>query len=175
MPIGVLVEGWPSSNAWQSWSWRALAAIPAIEGSVHQKRVLRRDNAGAVFHAGHRILELHHRETAFYLQNLSLDEPVIYVVLRPTEEALPDLAVEPFHVTVSPEEAQGYTEGDDILDTVPMPDFVFDWVGRFLDAFHDEGASAIQRRRKRKVMSASPQNDSPTVSHPVWRIPERHG
>lgn len=177
MPVGVVVERRATGNMWQEWSWSAAAVIPHAGGN-DRWRVLREGGGRTVYHAGHQTLELHFRETEAYLQNLDRENPAVYVVLRPADGAPPDRAVEPFLVTVSPDEAQAYVEGDCILSPVPMPGFVVDWVARFV-ATHHQAVPFERRPRKASGSGAHEAGPSPGVrplAGAAWRIPGRnHG
>ena len=88
------------------------------------------------------------RETEGYRFNLSQDPPGVYVVLREDEdEGTEELEV--FHATVCPYEAMGYVEsGDEIVEAVPMPTEVFEWVKAFIERHHVEEPF---RKRKNKA------------------------
>ena len=93
-------------------------------------------------------LELHRGETEGYLVNLSQVPPVVFVVLR-RGEAADEMEVEPFHATVCPYEAMGYVEsGDEIVEGVPMPQEVQDWVREFVAVYHVD-TPFIKRRNRR--------------------------
>lgn len=175
MRVGVVIERRPARSVWQEWSWYPAAVIPAVAGD-DSCRPLRFGETGTFFHAGKRTIELHRDETADYKQNLSLEVPVVYVVLRPAEDASAECAVEAFHVTVSPDEAQAYTEGDEAVYPVAMPAFVGDWVARFVEAHHEDMPF---ERRKRKEGGAGANrtiaaDTSPPIARPAWKVPSGH-
>lgn len=146
MPLGVVIERREIDNPWEQYAWCPIAVIPGA-GPVEGWRVLNEGPGWTQYHAATLPLELHRKETEAYRTNLSDEPPVIYVVLRETEE---DGAwdFEPFLVTASPFDAQDYLDsGDDIVEGVPMPDGVVAWVQAFVDKHHvDE--PFIKRKRK---------------------------
>ena len=104
----------------------------------------------------HLDLELFRGETEGYLNNLSQDPPVVYVVLRKNEEA-EGLEFEPFLATVCPYEAMGYSEGnDDVVEGVPMPAEVVAWVQDFVTRHHVDVPFKKRKNRRREEDSSGP-------------------
>lgn len=176
MRIGVVIERRPSGSIWQDWSWYPAAVIPAT-GDRKPHRTLRSGQGEAFFHGGERTIELHRGETDAYKQNLSLDTPVVYVALRPAADPGAECAVTAFHVTVSPDEAQAYVEGDDAVHPVAMPGFVGEWVARFVEAHHQDTPF---ERRKRKGGGAGahgtvPEASAAPIVRPAWKVPSGNG
>ena len=135
IPLGVVIERREIDNPWQDYVWRPVAVIPGAPEVEEWKRI----NGGKGwihYHAATLPLELHRKETESYVYNLESRPPVIYVVLRLSEEA-GESEVEPFVVTVSPAESQDFADaGDDIVEAVPMPEVVLAWVQAFCDVHH---------------------------------------
>ncbi len=135
MPLGVVIERREIDNPWQDYVWCPVALIPGAPEVEEWKPV----NSGKGWihdHAATLPLELHRKETEFYVYNLESRPPVIYVVLRQSEEA-GEPEVEPFVVTASPAESQDFVDvGDDIVEAVPMPEVVLAWVKAFCVVHH---------------------------------------
>jgi hypothetical protein len=152
MPITVVVERRASNHAWQDQVWRPLGVLPRIAGAPGQ--VLASGDDWAQFYGGDLDIELFRGETDGYRTNLSQATPVVYVVLRRNAEA-ETLEFEPFLVTVCPYEAMGYSEGnDDIVEGVPMPPEVMDWLREFV-ALHHVDRPFVKRKNKRHQNDAS--------------------
>lgn len=152
MPITVLVERRASNHAWQDHVWRPLGVLPRIAGEPGQ--VLASGDDWAQFYGGDLDIELFRGETDGYRTNLSQATPVVYVVLRRNAEA-ETLEFEPFLVTVCPYEAMGYSEGnDDIVEGVPMPPKVIEWLREFV-ALHHVDRPFVKRKNKRHQNDAS--------------------
>lgn len=179
-PVSVLIERRPAASRWQDWSWRPHAVIPPA-GQAVRPRLLRNDVENAVFYAGPLSVELHAADAAAYKQNLSLDRPVVYVCTRPVEHApaatadsaSEDGMIAPYHVTVSPDEAQVCMEGDDAVHPVPMPEFIQAKAQAFVDHHYREESF---ERRKRKGGGAgahgtAPLQQGPAVPRPGWKVP----
>jgi len=152
MPLGVVVERREIDHAWASVSWRAVAVIPGA-GPVDAPRPLGSWPGGTRFHAATLPLDLYRGETEGYRLNLADQNPRVYVVMRLDDDVDAGDGDEsrprPELVTVCPFEAQDYLDanGDDLVDTVPMPLPVAVWVRDFVDRHH---VDVPFKKRKRK-------------------------
>lgn len=152
LPIGVVVTRRRIAHPWQEFSWHATEAIPGAPGGA-EWRLLRQTDAEAAYLAAVLPLDLYPAETTEYRRNLSQRRPMIYVVLRRNGDDV-ERPVRPFLVTVSPEEAQDYLDGDELVDAVPMPEGVAAWLHDYVTRFHVErvfikqGRGARDARRK---------------------------
>jgi len=149
MPLGVVVERREIDNRWQRWAWKPVAVIPGAP-SVDAWRELVRGERFVRWHAATLPLELHRTETEAYRANLSGKVPAIYVVLRKIQpsERTANHEVCPFAVTASPYDAEGYMEGDDLVEAVAMPDGLIAWVQAFIERHHVD-QPFVKRKRKR--------------------------
>ncbi len=145
MALGIVLERREIDNPWETHSWNAVAVLPgAAEGE--KWRVLAEEPGLVRYLAGTLVLEINRRDTAGYLLNLSLDSPVVYLLLRFDDEA--EEGIVPFLATVSPDEALAYLDADeDLVETVPMPDSVAAWLSDFVAKHH---VDEPQYKRKRK-------------------------
>ena len=118
--IAVLMQCLPvTDNPWISSRWEILSVIPArsslrsidsepySEGAEH--RIVRHDGL---------LLQLHSDESESYYHNLMVDKPRCFVVSRQADDTDPP---KPVLVTASFDEANAYAEGDDRVDSVPLP------------------------------------------------------
>jgi Protein of unknown function (DUF3305) len=149
IPLGVVLERRELDNRWQPFAWKAVAVIPGAP-PVAAWRELARGHRVVRWHAATLPLELHRAETEAYRVNLSGRSPSAYVVLRKTapSETTAGNDVVPFLVTASPYEAEGYLEGDDAVEAVPMPDALIAWVQAFVERHHVD-QPFVKRERKR--------------------------
>jgi hypothetical protein len=147
MPLGVVVERRDLDNRWQRWAWKPVTVIPGAP-PVETWRELMRGDRFVRWHAATLPLELHRSETEAYRVNLSGRAPAIYVVLREVEasDTTAGNDVAPFAVTASPYDAEGYMEGADVVEAVPMPDGLIAWVKAFVDRHHVE-QPFVKRKR----------------------------
>jgi len=154
MPIGIVVERRELDHPWQSYTWRAVAAIPGAP-EVNEWRVLTTEPGRIRYHAGTLPLEIHHKETEGYRLNLATARPALYVVLRYDEEV--ETGIVPFMVTACPYEAQNYLDGDeDLVESMPMPDAVAAWLADFIAEHHVDEPHYKRKREPydpRKVRS----------------------
>jgi uncharacterized protein DUF3305 len=133
--VGVVVERHKATSPWVDFLWRpvsVLAGVPSAApwtplGSVGDM---------TTFYAGPATIELHRTETENYRGNLGLDAPLLWVVLRQTGAVPP---YEVLAVTADPAEGEAYTEaGNDLIETVPMPDTIAKTIKAFVAEHHVE-------------------------------------
>ncbi len=148
--IGIVIERREIDNPWQDYVWSPVAAIVGAEpmDPTDEWLELRRGEDWVHYHAGTLTLELFPGETEGYRSNLSEDQPFIYVVLNPGEEA-DEPEVMPFLATACPYEAAGYTEdSEQIVEGVPMPPEVVAWVLDFVERHHVEAPFPKRKQKK---------------------------
>ena len=146
MPVTVVVERRASNHAWQDHVWRPLGVLPRMAGEPGQ--VLASDESWTQYYGGDLDIELYRGETDGYRTNLSQAKPVVYVVLRRNADG-EVLEFEPFLATVCPYEAMSYGEGnDDLVEGVPMPPEVAEWLHEFV-ALHHVDRPFVKRKNKR--------------------------
>jgi hypothetical protein len=145
MTVAVIVERRAIDHPWRKWRWRAVEIVPGLPGGAGWRPLVQGDG-WARYAASDLTLQLHRKETDDYQYALSAVPAQLYVILRAADaEPVP---FRPFLVTASPWEAQAYQEsGDDLVDAVPMPPAVLDWVEAFVTQHHVE-QPFFKRRRK---------------------------
>lgn len=135
LTVTVIVARERIDHPWQEYAWRpleVLAPAPAIDAWT----IVRETASATHFVAGMANIELHRTEAAGYLENLAGGLPVLYVVLRPADDAAHPLQLH--LVTASPTEVQAYGHsGDEIIGTVAMPQAVAERVLEFAALHHD--------------------------------------
>jgi Protein of unknown function (DUF3305) len=149
MPLGVVVERRELDNPWQRWAWKAVAVLPGAP-PVEAWRELMRDERAVRWHAATLALQLHRAETEAYRVNLAGRSPAIYVVLRKVQPSERTAGNEfaPFLVSASPYEAEGYMEGEDLVEAVPMPQGLLAWVQAFVERHHVDQPFVKRKRMK---------------------------
>jgi len=148
IPVGVVVERRKAKSQWVDFVWRPVAALPGLP-DASPWTVLEQGPDAAMIYAGAADVALYRSETAMYRDNLTTGEPRLWVVLRPTDI---DPPYELVTVTADPSEGEGYTAaGNDLVDSVPMPEPIRFAVEAFVAAHHVE-----QPFFKRKRDSADP-------------------
>ncbi|WP_101068686.1 DUF3305 domain-containing protein [Roseovarius salinarum] len=172
MPVGIVVQRSPGVTAWAAWSWKAVAVLPGA-GSADW-RVLREEGDRVMYHAATPELELHAAETEAYIHGLCAETPSVYAVLRETEDR-----GRPFDVvlvTASPYEAQDYADsGEEVVEKIPMPASLVDWVRRFAEAHHEEEVFTKRRRDEVDVDKAQDGIGDPRIDQmrDVYRAPRQ--
>ncbi len=162
MPVTVVVERRASNHAWLDHVWRPLGVLPRMAGEAGQ--VLASGEGWTQYYGGDLVIELFRGETDGYRTNLSQPNPIVYVVLRRDPEA-EELEFAPFLATACPYEAMSYNEGnDDVVEGVPMPPEVAEWLREFV-ALHHVDRPFVKRKNKRR-------KDGPRESSPqTGRVP----
>ena len=146
MPISVVIERRGTGNRWLPDLWRPLGVLPRTDAERGSQ--LAAGDGWAHYHGGTLEIELYSGETEGYLTNLSQDPPVVFVVLRRSDEP-GVLEFEPFLATVCPYEAMGYTQdSDDIVEGVPMPPEIVTWLQEFVTRHHVE--VPFQKRKNKR-------------------------
>ena len=144
IPVGVVVERRKAESKWIDFTWRPVAVLPG-EPAATPWTVLRADAEATTFYAGGALIEFYRTETANYRDNL-IAGPQLWVVLRSTGV---DPPYEIVRVTADPSEGEAFTEaGNDLIDTVPMPDPIRDALEAFV-ALHHVERPFYKRQRSR--------------------------
>ena len=143
IPVGVVVERSKSASQWAEFYWRPAGVLAGAPETPPWTK-LNDDGERASFYAGSAAIELYRTETANYRDNLRLETPLLWIILRPAEADPPyELAA----VTADPAEGEAMTEaGVHLVDTVAMPKPVQDAVAAFVAEHHVE---EVFEKRKR--------------------------
>lgn len=149
MSVGIVLARRRIGHKWQEHAWHVAELVPGAP-EVGDWRLLRENEAEAVYLATPLTIDLYPGETTDYRHNLSQRQPVVFVVLR-RDEANSERPVRPFHATVCPAEAQDYLDGDELVETVPMPDVVAAWLRDYVDRFHVERKFEKRGRQEREA------------------------
>ena len=143
IPVGVVVERSKSASPWIDFLWRPLSVLTGTPATAPWTK-LSDDGERATFFAGTAPIELHRTEAANYRDNLMSGEPLLWVVLRPSEAEIPYSLLT---VTADPAEGEAMTEaGNDLVETVPMPKAVQDAVADFIAEHLVERAFSKRKR-----------------------------
>lgn len=163
MPLGIIVEKRKLDSKWQEHSWHAVAVLP-VPPERETWSLIERGERFERFFAGVLPLELNKRATGSYRDNLEGAQPQVYVVLRAAESG--PMPYRPYLATMAPDEAQVHLEsGEDLVDGVPIPPAVSQWVKDFVARHHVE-----EEVYKRKRKPHDPRKGPPPPTH---RGPDR--
>jgi hypothetical protein len=150
--VGVVVERRKAKSPWAAFLYRPISVLAGVPAAPPWTTISADENL-TTFYAGDAMIELHRTETANSRDNLASGAPLLWVILRPGTGAVEfDL----LSVTADPAEGEALTgAGNDLVESVPMPDAIREIVRTFVAEHHVE-QSFFKRERDR---SASP---SPT-------------
>jgi Protein of unknown function (DUF3305) len=147
--VGVVVERRKARGPWQDFLYRPISVLAGVPAAAPWTTIGAEENL-TTFYAGDAVIELHRTETANYRDNLASGAPLLWVILRPGSGAVEfDLLC----VTADPAEGEALTgAGNDLVESVPMPDAIQEIVQNFVAQHHVE-QTFFKRERDR---SASP-------------------
>src|SRR5689334_3031739 len=117
----------PSKSRWADFVWEPIGALPGEHGA-EVKQLVAHEALAQWLHPGF-TLELHRDETEGYYENVSANDPRVFVLWRMDEANANAL---PLHVTVSTGEASRWLDGGHTVDGVPIPPEIFAWVGEYV-------------------------------------------
>ena len=141
--VGVVVERSKAASRWSDYLWRPLSVIVGAPATAPWSK-LSDDGEHTRFFAGVADIALHRTETANYQSNLLSEQPLLWVVLRPSETSMP---YELLMVTADPAEGEAMTEaGNNLVDTVPMPLAVQQTLASFVAEHHVERSFSKRER-----------------------------
>jgi hypothetical protein len=141
--VGVVVERSKSASQWSDFLWRPVGVLTGAPATPPWTK-LSDDGERTTFFAGTATIELHRTETTNYRGNLTNDEPLLWVVLRPSDGEMPYALL---MVTADPAEGEAMTEaGNDLVETVPMPKAIQQAVADFVAEHHVEQTFAKRKR-----------------------------
>lgn len=147
MEVGVVVERRAATNPWADWTWRVIAVLPGTAGTGWRRMVT--GDGWTRYFAGSAVVDLHRADTEAYVHNLESREPAVYVVLSNRENPTEDQPYDLSQVTVSPYEAQDVLDSaEELVERIPMPPVMIEWVQAFVDAHHVE-RKFVKRKRDR--------------------------
>jgi len=145
MKVGVVVEHRRIDHPWQSHRWQTVAVLPG-EPAAADWTVLGRGDGWVRYLAGSAELSLFPGECETYVYNLQSPEPAIYVVLRKCDD---ERGIKLLAATVDPGEAHAHADtGDDLVEALPLPEPVRDWMAAFA-ATHYVERTKWKRKRDR--------------------------
>jgi hypothetical protein len=145
IPVGVVVERRKAVSPWLDFAWRPVSVLSGVP-STEPWTPLGTTGDRTTFFAGTATIRLYRTETANYIDNLDAGTPLLWVVLRATGARPP---YEVVAVTADPAEGEAFTEaGDDLVETVPMPDNIEAALEAFVAEHHVERPFAKRQRDK---------------------------
>jgi Protein of unknown function (DUF3305) len=145
IPVGVVVERSKSASPWLDFHWRPVGVLAGVPDTPAWTK-LSEDAERVTFYAGAAPIELYRTETAHYRDNLQVEVPLLWIILRPVDGDPPyELAA----VTADPAEGEGMTEaGANIVEAVPMPEPLQEAIAAFVAEHHVE-RTFVKRKRDR--------------------------
>jgi Protein of unknown function (DUF3305) len=145
IPVGVLVERSKSASPWADFHWRPSGVLAGVPDTPPWTK-LSDDGDRATFYVGATNVGLYRMETANYRDNLRLETPLLWIILRPVEG---DPPYELASVTADPAEGEAMTEtGVNLVEAVAMPKPMQEMIAAFVAEHHVEQIF-VKRKRDR--------------------------
>lgn len=150
IPVGVLVERHKAQSPWLDFVCRPVSVLSGVPAAAPWT-VIESSAELTTYYAGEAVIELHRTETASYRDNLSSGAPMLWVILRPVTT---DVGFELLAVTADPAEGEALTgAGEDLVETVPMPEAIQQAIAAFVAEHHVE-RPFVKRKRERSAFEA---------------------
>jgi hypothetical protein len=133
----VVMERVPTSNRWQSFSWRvAEVVVDESADVVAGEAVEREDLPGGILRTTYRglPLKLFRDEGEGYFLNIQSPEPSIFVIWRWNEDESDAI---PHMLTLSYNEAARWLDSQENVERVPMPEMLFQAVSTWVANNYD--------------------------------------
>jgi len=148
--IGVVVERHPIASRWATHRWHPGAVLLDVPDTAPWSK-LSDDGGIARYYAGPARITLVPSESESYLYNLTSPAPQLWVVLRPGAGEADGRDVELESVTAAVGEAEVLAgSGDLVVEAVPMPQPLIEWVSGFVRD-HPAAAAVFKRERSAHV------------------------
>jgi hypothetical protein len=145
IPVGVVVERRKAKSPWLDFLYRPVSVLAGVP-TVPPWTVIGAEGDLTAFYAGDAVIELHRTETANYRDNLASGTALLWIILRPGSG---EVGFELLCVTADPAEGEALTgAGNDLVESVPMPDAIREIVENFIAEHHVE-QSFFKRERER--------------------------
>ncbi len=149
--IGVIAERQAVDNPWIDHRWRVTAILETAP-EVPEWTCLERNASMQRFYAGGADLLLFPRETDTLKYNIEGAAPAVYVFLR-SAPGEPGMTLAGATVCVGEAHAHADT-GSDLVEPVPMPPGILDWVSAFVAEHHVE--REVWKRKREGVTERRP-------------------
>ncbi|SDY40781.1 Protein of unknown function [Jannaschia faecimaris] len=167
MPVGILIRRAPGVTRWVAQNWTFVGIIPHAPRA--DWKLMREDGDVAEYHAATLTLQMHRKDTDSLVQNLTSQQPSVWVALRGTGR--PD----PVLVTASPFEASFHdVDAEDRIEKVAMPKGMIEWVETFVALHHEDDPFVKRKRDRREEGEAQDGKGDERIAQvaDVWRNPQ---
>ena len=155
--VGVIAEWQAVESAWCDHRWRVTELLPGAAAAAPWTLLDATPSIRRYF-AGNAELLLYPLETDTLKHNIEGPQPAVYVFLR-TTGAAPGMTL--LGATVCAGEAQAHVDtGSDLVEAVPMPPGIAEWVAGFVERHHVE-RPAFRRQRDRSERGSGPRVEAP--------------
>ena len=154
MDVAVVMRRERIDNVWQPWRWTLADVVPHEAGFGTEPRLLLKDEREERWlHPSFRV-ELHRGDAEGYYLNVTTPQPCFWVVWRMQEETSLDdepIAV-PQTVTLSYHDAGRWLDAQEIVEQVPAPPDVVQWMQDFVNEHFVLEAKRRQRPESFKTL-----------------------
>jgi hypothetical protein len=143
--VGVVVERRKAVSPWADFLYRPVLVLDGVPAAPPWTPI-GAEGELTTFYAGDAVIELHRTETANYRDNLASGAPLLWVILR---QGTAEIGLDLLFVTADPAEGEALTgAGNDLVESVPMPDSIRQFVANFIAEHHVEQSFYKRERSK---------------------------
>lgn len=140
-PLAVVMQWRRLNNPWVDGAWEVWSVLPGEQQDSAPRILVERPELVQWLYPGFQLV-LHRDEMAGYQFNLTASSPRVFVLWREDGE----LGV-PLEITASFDEASRWSDGNNSVGGVAMPEQIFTWVGRYIEAnYRPEDKKRIKPR-----------------------------
>jgi len=144
--VGIVIERTKGAGPWSDFLWRPVNVLTGVPDTPAWTK-LSDDGERVTFYAGSADIELFRSEASNYRENVMIEAPLLWIALRPTQADPPYVVA---GVTADPAEGEAWAGiGNDIVETVPMPEAVEEVVAAFVSEHYVE--QAFRKRKRDRV------------------------
>ncbi|MBL8807515.1 DUF3305 domain-containing protein [Sphingomonas daechungensis] len=166
--IGVILERRKATSPWIEHVWRP---VQVLDGTPQSEpwTVVAEGDGWVHFYAGAAEVSLYRHESETYAYNLNSRMPAVWIFLRNSPEPG---RVELYGASVDPGEAHAHNDtGDDIVDFVPMPDGMREWMRGYIER-NPPRTERYKRKRDKADPEALARRAGLYASDPLRQTPE---
>jgi hypothetical protein len=148
--VGVVVERRKAVSSWADFLYRPVLVLDGVPAAAPWTPISAEGEI-TTFYAGDAVIELHRTETANYRDNLASGAPLLWVILR---QGTGEVGLDLLFVTADPAEGEALTgAGNDLVESVPMPDSIRQIVVNFIAEHHVEQSFFKRERSKSRPLA----------------------
>ncbi len=130
--LAVVMQRRNARSRWGSVIWEPYAVVESGGEAAAPRLLVRHDGYEQWLYPGME-LAIHRDEVVGYYMNVSSDTPRVFVLWRMEGDPASDERGVPLQITASYDEGGRWLDGGHSVDSVPMPEAIFAWIGEYVE------------------------------------------